>query len=82
MRLCLTGARTQVTGLVSHTKAPAVLHVGLAMAEREELERQAIQCRRLAGSTTDEMAIEALSKLADELEARISDIDIRNHSRA
>jgi hypothetical protein len=45
------------------------------MAERDEIERQVDQCRRLARSTTDKQAVEALSKLADELEDKIRDID-------
>jgi hypothetical protein len=45
------------------------------MIEKEELERQAIQCRRLAGSVTDQVTIERLSKMADDLEARIRDMD-------
>ncbi len=45
------------------------------MTEREDLERQLIQCRRLSRSLTDALTVERLSKLADELEARIIDMD-------
>ena len=45
------------------------------MTERNELEQQAAQCRRLARSLSDKPVIDALSKLADELEARITDMD-------
>jgi len=44
------------------------------MTEKEELERQVAQCRRLARSVTDEKAVEALTRLADELEARLKDM--------
>lgn len=56
--------------------------MGLPMAERDDLERQAIRCRRLASSVSDALAVEELSKLADELEARIRKIDAGDGSRA
>ena len=66
-----------VTSLVSHFKALAVTHAGFAMTERDEFQRQALQCRRLARATTDAAMLESLTRLADELEAKIAELDAR-----
>jgi len=45
------------------------------MANRDELERQLDQCRRLARSLTDKPAVERLVDFADELESRLKTLD-------